>query len=334
MLGVQLNAIDPTSFGDLKRLARDGRSPEALRAAANQFEALFLQMVLKSMRDAVPANGLFDNDQTRLFQSLQDQQLAMNLAQGRGVGLADVIYRQLGGKVAGDASELPEQGADRQTVFDMSTVTRYTAIPAVPRRAAAEVVAAAAALAGPTRATEPAPVPATVSSGVRGGQHDDARSIPERVRAFVERTWEHAREASRATGIPAHFMIAQAALETGWGRAQLRSTDGAPTYNLFNIKAGPNWKGPVVELPVTEYANGRAYTENARFRVYGSYAEAFRDYASLLRNSPRYAGVLGQRDAAGFAQELQRAGYATDPHYADKLTRIIEGATLRNALAG
>lgn len=334
MLGAQLNAIDPTSFGDLKRLARDGRSPEALRAAAKQFEALFLQMVLKSMRDAVPPNGLFDSDQTRLFQSLQDQQLAMNLAQGRGVGLADVIYRQLGGGVSGDASELPEQRGDRPMVFDMSTVTRYAAIPAVPRRPAAEVVAAPAALAGPVGATEPVPVPATVNSGVRGGPTDDVRSIPERVRAFVERTWEHAREASRATGIPAHFMIAQAALETGWGRAQLRSKDGTPSYNLFNIKAGPNWKGPVVELPVTEYANGRAYTENARFRVYGSYAEAFRDYASLLRTSPRYAGVLGQQDAAGFAQELQRAGYATDPQYADKLTRIIEGATLRNALTG
>jgi flagellar protein FlgJ len=333
MLGAQLNAIDPASFGDLQRLARDGRSPEALRAAAKQFEALFLQMVLKSMRDAVPANSLFDSDQTQLFRSLQDQQLAMNLAQGRGVGLADVIYRQLGG-APGEASDMSVQRADRPPVFDLSTVTRHAAISAVPRRAVAEAPAATDAVAGRAGVSEPAPAPAPVQRAAGGAPSDDTRSVPERVRAFVERVWEHAREASHTTGIPPHFMIAQAALETGWGRAQLRSKDGAPSYNLFNIKAGPNWQGPVVELPVTEYANGRAYTENARFRVYGSYAEAFRDYASLLRTSPRYAGVLGQQDAAGFAQELQRAGYATDPQYADKLTRIIEGATLRNALAG
>jgi flagellar protein FlgJ len=129
-------------------------------------------------------------------------------------------------------------------------------------------------------------------------------------------------------------MVAQAALETGWGRAELRRADGTPSHNLFNIKAGSDWKGAVVEVPVKEYANGRAYTENARFRAYGSYEEAFRDYANLLRNSPRYAEVLGQQDGAGFARSLQQAGYATDPMYADKLARIISGSTLRSALAG
>lgn len=161
-----------------------------------------------------------------------------------------------------------------------------------------------------------------------------SRPAPEGAREFVNRVWAHAGEASRSTGIPAHFMVGQAALETGWGRGELRRADGAPSYNLFNIKAGPNWKGPVVEVPVTEYANGRPYTETARFRAYGSYAEAFRDYAGLLRGNPRYAEVLGQTDAAGFARSLQQAGYATDPMYADKLTRIIGGATLRTALAG
>jgi flagellar protein FlgJ len=129
-------------------------------------------------------------------------------------------------------------------------------------------------------------------------------------------------------------MVAQAALETGWGRAELRRADGSPSYNLFNLKAGSGWKGPVVEVPVTEYANGRPYTETARFRAYGSYVEAFADYAGLLRESPRYAEVLGKTDGAAFARSLQQAGYATDPMYADKLTRIIGGATLRNALAG
>lgn len=145
--------------------------------------------------------------------------------------------------------------------------------------------------------------------------------------------WPHAQEASRRTGIPAEFMVAQAALETGWGQKQLRHEDGSPSHNLFNIKAGSSWKGDTVSRDVIEYANGQAYTESSRFRSYGSYAESFRDYAQLMTRSPRYAGVLGQTDAAAFARGLQDAGYATDPMYADKLARIIGGNTLRNALA-
>ncbi|MCK0510895.1 flagellar assembly peptidoglycan hydrolase FlgJ [Aromatoleum buckelii] len=320
----QINAIDPNALADLKRLSRGGDSPAALRATAKQFEALFLQMVLKSMRDAVPSEGMLDSDQTRLFQAMQDQQTAMNMAQGRGTGLADVIFRQLGG----EALEKPAAAG-------------AAAPPAVPPRTAILAV------------RPPAPANATAEGGDGAGAMSDvpaelpappkaaqaltdpgARAVPGGAREFVDRVWPHAGSASRATGIPAHFMVAQAALETGWGRGELRRADGTPSFNLFNIKAGADWKGAVVEVPVTEYANGRAYTENARFRAYGSYAEAFRDYANLLSNSPRYAAVLGQTDAAGFARSLQHAGYATDPMYADKLTRIIGGNTLRTALAG
>ncbi|WP_407278270.1 flagellar assembly peptidoglycan hydrolase FlgJ [Aromatoleum evansii] len=331
----QINALDPRALADMKRLARDGNSPEGLRAAAKQFEALFMQMVLKSMRDAVPSTGMFDSDQTRLFQALQDQQMAMNMAQGRGVGLADAILRQLGG-------ETPAQAIEGEGSLDVSRIPRRAAIVAggelPPANAAvdtddlAEFAARLGAAIGKPRSE---------AGGFRGAgdageaaEASSSRAVPEGARDFVNRVWAHAGEASRSTGIPAHFMVGQAALETGWGRGELRRADGSPSHNLFNIKAGPNWKGAVVEVSVTEYANGRPYTENARFRAYGSYAEAFRDYANLLRGNPRYAEVLGQTDAAGFARSLQQAGYATDPMYADKLTRIIGGATLRTALAG
>lgn len=345
----QLNVMDPNAFGDLKRLAREGNSQEGLRAVAEQFEAMFLQMALKAMRDATPQNGLFDSDQTRMFQSLQDQQMAMNMAQGRGVGLADVIFRQLGGADPG-ARAMPDVGADGRRVFDLANVPRRAAISAVSRRLAENAAEQAASLAGrPGFGVQDPALALRNQSPVAAGGAADAqvqavavaraedpaqRSIPERVKDFVSRVWSHARDAGQALGVPAQFMVAQAALETGWGRAELRRDDGSPSYNLFNIKAGRNWTGPVVEMPVTEYANGRAYTENARFRAYGSYAEAFQDYVGLMRNSARYAGVVGQRDAAGFAQSLQDAGYATDPHYADKLTRIIGGPTLRAALEG
>lgn len=345
--GFQLNAFDPNALGDLKRLAReDGQSPETLRAASRQFEALFLQMVLKSMRDATPTSGLTDNEQTKLYQGLLDQQLALNMAQAKGAGLADVIYRQLGGPASAssaiDALDTGNRGSAEG--FDLANVVRRAAIPAARTRgaeSAAEFLAAlpsvgtagldAAGIDFNTVATRAA-LDARLSAAVRGAREAGGQ-ISARVRDFVNEVWPHAVEASRSTGIPPQFMVAQVALETGWGEKQLRHADGTPSHNLFNIKAGSNWKGRTVDLNVTEYAGGQAYTEASRFRSYASYAESFRDYARLMNNSPRYAEVRGQTDAAGFARGLQAAGYATDPMYADKLTRIIGGSTLRNALA-
>ncbi len=345
--GFQLNAFDPNSLGDLQRLAReDGRSPQTLRAASKQFEALFLQMVLKSMRDATPGSGLTDNDQTRLYQSLLDQQLALNMAQSKGTGLAEVIYRQLGGSTsqasAIDALDTGNRGP--ASGFDLANVVRRAAIPAARARAVESAADFLAGLPGVGQAggsdsagafssvAAQAALDARLGEAVRSAREASGQ-VSTRVRDFVSEVWPHALEASRSTGIPAQFMVAQAALETGWGQKQLRHADGSPSHNLFNIKAGSSWKGRTVAVEATEYAGGQAYTERSRFRSYPSYAESFRDYARLISNSPRYAEVLGQTDAAGFARGLQAAGYATDPMYADKLTRIIGGSTLRNALA-
>jgi flagellar protein FlgJ len=153
-------------------------------------------------------------------------------------------------------------------------------------------------------------------------------------RAFVERLLPAANAAERSTGIPAHFMVAQAALETGRGKSEPRRADGSPSFNIFGVKAGSGWRGPAVEANTTEVVAGVPQARVERFRAYGSYEEAFRDYASLLANTPRYAGVLGAQEATGFARGLQAAGYATDPLYAAKLERIIGGPALRQALTG
>lgn len=149
------------------------------------------------------------------------------------------------------------------------------------------------------------------------------------AQSFISRHREAAREAERRTGIPADFMIAQAAHETGWGRQGIRLPDGKPSHNLFGIKAGPDWKGPVAEVTTTEYINGVARKVTARFRAYADAAESFADYARLMVTSPRYRGVVAQaRTPEGFAQGLQDAGYATDPQYARKIARVIT-TTLR-----
>jgi flagellar protein FlgJ len=151
---------------------------------------------------------------------------------------------------------------------------------------------------------------------------------------FVNRIWPHAVDAANAIGVPAQFLVAHSALESAWGKSEIRAANGSPSYNLFGVKAGRSWQGPSVEVQTTEYENGVAQTAHEKFRVYGSYSEAFRDYASLLKNNTRFSGVLGQRDGTQFARSLQQSGYATDPAYAEKLARIINGPTLRQALAG
>lgn len=346
--GFQLNALDPNSLADLKRLARNNPdSPETLRAASKQFEALFMQMALKAMREATPSSGLFDSEQTKSYQSLLDQQMALNLAHARNNGMSEALFRQLGGingkgAAASAVDGLALPNASENKGFDISNVVRQAANPAALMRQ----TQAMAARAGSTDSREEADsigllisqlenaMRTARGSTAAAGDSSAADEVPDQVREFVDAVWPHAQAASRQTGIPAQFMVAQAALETGWGDKVLRHADGRSSHNLFNIKAGSNWSGETVSRKVTEYAGGSAYTEQARFRSYASYAEAFQDYARLLSTNARYSDVMGQTSAAGFARSLQQAGYATDPMYADKLTRIIAGNTLRSALSG
>jgi flagellar protein FlgJ len=287
-------AVDSKGLDSLKRSAREN-SPEALKSAAKQFEALFMNMVMKSMREASPQESPFDNDQSRMYTSMLDQQMSQNLA-SKGIGLADVLVRQLSTTMAPQA--LPDGDAATTPIHPAASTEAKRFNPWQP-----QTLQPGAASAG---AVKP----------------DSNR--PAHVQAFKDRLQAHAEEASRSTGIPAKFMLGQAALESGWGKREIRATDGSTSHNLFGIKAGSNWKGRVVEAVTTEYVNGVAQKRIEKFRAYDSYADAFRDYASLLRNNPRYENVLANaHDANSFAQGLQRAGYATDPNYAAKLTSII-----------
>ncbi len=300
-------AVDVKALNDLKREARSN-TPTANKAVAQQFEALFLQTVLKAMRDATPRDGLFDSEQSRMFESMYDQQLTQVLAtKGRGTGLAALIEKQLS-RLNGDV----------QPLGDLPFLPKQQAFPLLPsaetyRRP--DVVGAVGSM-------------SMYSNPLTAAGHNASPA----AREFVERIWPHALETSRAIGIPAHFMVAQAALETGWGKAEPRMPDGGSSHNLFGLKAGSNWKGPVVTATTTEFIDGRMQKQVERFRAYASDAEAFRDYANLLTSNPRYAGVLGAQDASAFAMGLQRSGYATDPLYATKLAGIIGGATLRSSL--
>lgn len=285
---------------DKLRVAARNNSPAALKAAATQFEALFLENVMKTMRDAAPADGLLDSESGRMMQTMLDQQYARAMA-SRGIGLADMLARQLGPRVVtADPTADPVNSALDNVLNSVLNNAGNAARPA----------------AGPSVAVA---TPAPAERHAAGG-----RDVASRTRAFTERFTELAETASAATGIPAKFMLAQAALETGWGKREIRHADGSNSHNLFGIKAGKGWNGPVAEVMTTEYVNGVATRRVEKFRAYGSYAEAFADYANMLTNSSRYKTVVASAsDAVGFAQGLQRAGYATDPQYADKLRRMI-----------
>ena len=304
-------ALDTKSLGDLKQSAKAG-SPEALKGAATQFESMFINMMMKSMRDATPQDGPLDSQETKTFTSMLDQQMSQKLAK-RGIGLADVLVRQLGVQEAG------KQALAQMNQQALGIGGQQAAAPAggLGSQDAARMLRA-----GDAMSTDRAPAASAVTGSARGTNNENK---PAHVRAFQEKLADAAEEAEQATGVPAKFMLGQAALETGWGKRMIRNADGSSSNNLFGIKAGPDWKGKVATAVTTEYVNGRPHTRVEKFRAYDSHADAFKDYARLIGNNPRYEKVLQHGgDASAFAHGLQRAGYATDPQYAAKLSRIIK----------
>jgi flagellar protein FlgJ len=312
-------AIDTKSLNQLKLDAAQN-SPEAIKAAAQQFEAVFMNMLMKSMRDATPQEGMFDNEQTRMYTSMLDQQMTQRLA-SRGIGLADAMVSQLSRNASQRIGEAGMAGASNASGLPLNTnappVLKPAPAPGLKYEAtpAAKTESATAYPLDDQAAPVAVPVP---SPATRKGD------APAHVESFVQRLLPHAQAASADSGIPAHFMMGQAALETGWGRAEIRGADGHNSYNLFGIKAGGSWKGRTVDVVTTEYVNGRPQKQVDTFRAYDSYADSFRDYAQMLRGNARYQDVVAAgQSAAGFAQGLQQAGYATDPNYAQKLMSVI-----------
>jgi flagellar protein FlgJ len=314
-------AIDANNLTALKESAKQN-SPEAIKAAAKQFEALFMNMVMKSMRDATPQDGMFDSEQTKMYTTMLDQQVSQTLA-NRGVGLADVLVRQLSNNRNGTPT-VPDKSvqteADAAQSVGKINPNRQAQIAAFQDQMRMQLDEASQSSGIPTEFL----VPATFDP-VQAAEFSKSHAKQAHVRNFEDRLTSSAEEASRISGIPAKFMLGQAALESGWGKHEIKNADGTPSHNLFGIKAGPGWKGKVVQASTTEYVNGQPQTKIEKFRAYDSYGDAFKDYANLLSNNPRYGNVIASaKDAVSFAQGLQRAGYATDPRYAAKLTRILK----------
>lgn len=273
--GQSLGSLD--SLNGLK--AQATRDPKGtIRETARQFETLFMQEVMKSMRASTLSSGMLDNSATQMGTEMLDQQFAGKMS-GLPGGLSEAIQKQL-------SRQMGIQELSPENVHKASQTTLAQALPAL------------------------------VTKG-----------IPNHVQGFIQKHDASARAASAATGIPASFMVAQAAHESGWGKREITGADGTKSHNVFGIKATPGWTGKTVDVKTTEVINGQAVKVTAKFRAYDSYDEAFKDYARLISSNDRYAKVVAQAqngNAAGFARGLQQAGYATDPAYAEKIARTIQ----------
>lgn len=297
-------AFDAKSLDNLKLAAKEN-SPEALKAVAKQFESILMNMMLKSMREANPQDGAFDNEQSRMFTSMLDQQLSSNLS-AKGLGLADVLVRQLS-KTTQAYTEAADQLMSNQspTTSSVKGTAEKSLYPDYSIHS--------------PKVSNKLSVPNTSIVNTK-----KTSGMGESVSNFINKMFHHAKAASQSTGMPTHLMLGQAALESGWGKHEVKATDGTTSHNLFGIKATGNWKGKVVEATTTEYINGVKQKRIEKFRAYDSYADSFKDFANLMKSNPRYQNVVANvHDVNSYANAMQDAGYATDPHYAKKLSNVI-----------
>lgn len=302
---------DLTGFNALRHSAQ-ADAKAALPAVARQFESIFTQMVLKSMRDASFGDPNFDSQASDSWRGLADQQLAVTLSsQGHGLGIAELLVRQLGGKPAPGEHAAGVGGAP-------------VALPAGDRGASGDDSD------GDTWQARLGSVARHMGAAVQAVAH----FVPGDPVDFVTRMAPFARRAAEKLGVSVRAVLAQAALETQWGKHMPRHGDGSPSFNLFGMKAGSSWDGARVTVPTLEVEGGVPVRRHAAFRAYASPAQSFEDYARLLGDNPRYAQALGKGDdVAGFAQGLVQGGYATDPAYARKIAAIANGPAMREALA-
>jgi flagellar protein FlgJ len=310
------SAIDFHGLNQLRQQAvASDNEAQTLRQVAGQFESLFVTMMLKSMRQASLAEGLFDSSQSKMYQDMADQQLASDLSVRGGLGLQDVILRQLGGE-----RYVNRQPAEANQTFSIDTVTVR---PSLGIKVNAEILEK-------IREVKP-----ERDELVAEHEHElDDSDLPKRFSSpeqFVDTLWPYAQSAAERLGVDAEVILSQAALETGWGKYILSDRQGS-SFNLFNIKADSRWPGDYVSKNALEYRDGRAINEQSRFRAYDSYQASFDDYVRFLQTQPRYRDALQHvGDGEAFIEALHKAGYATDPQYADKIKRIMNSETLSDA---
>lgn len=331
-----------TDFNGLAKLKQGARekSPEAVKEVAKQFESLFLNMVMKSMRQAKLADGMLDNQQTEFYQDMYDQQMALQLAGKPGVGLANVIAKQLAPDSKpkdGDKMQLGDYlsravGAHAQASMPLSAIATAKVgkqVQPLDESGLNRLQQSLELLEQAQQANEPRWQALENDWTERVG--DNAQASASKL-SFVNELLPQARQAAKELGVDANVLLAQAALETGWGQSVIKNPQGDSSFNLFNIKADRSWQGKQARVATVEFNGDVAQKTTAGFRVYGSYQDSFDDYVNFIKSNPRYSEALKQvGNPANYIRELQAAGYATDPRYAEKVMSIYRSQTAGQA---
>ncbi len=333
MLTGTQNADVYTDFNGLAKLKGQARkeSPEALKEVAKQFESIFLNNVLKSMRAAKLADGAMDNDQSKFYNDMYDQQLAVHLSGSPGVGLADLIVKQLSPDKPKNEKQDVEDYLNKSGGISRGSEQAH----AVNRQVSGKTgsFADGQAMVTPYR-QDRSPLDEMTEFPFNSGNTlpmlKDGQSQPiQSAEEFVRRLHPYAEQAAKELGVEPKVILAQAALETGWGRSLIKNSNGSNSFNLFNIKADKAWQGKQAQVATLEFDQGIPKKVNAGFRSYDSFKESFRDYVDFIKSNPRYGDALKKAgNAEQYMHELQRAGYATDPKYADKVMSIYQGNTM------
>ena len=321
---------DFSSLSDLKTQAQ--KDPNAaLKQVAQEFESIFIGMLLKNMRSAnevIGGTDLFSSNQTRQYEEMLDSQMAQSMAKSGGVGLAEALIRQFQGK--GSSSFASTDDKSDASLLRTIATQDLAKIQLLAQQASKRLLAATPpstltpqSSAPQSEAQETTPIqslaPQLNSNGV-----PVEKAVFHSPEAFVERLWPLAQQAGEKLGVNPKAILAQAALETGWGKYPIAKANGMASFNMFGIKADSRWQGERAVVTTLEYENGAAKKQKAPFRAYNSFSESFHDYADFLAGSERYKGALQVgEDAAMFAANLQKGGYATDPNYSQKIQNIL-----------
>lgn len=315
---VKDNYLDQNSLNSVKAMGRHN-DPKALKEIAKKFEAMFVQQMLKSMRDAneVFADGdMFSSQEVKFHQDMLDQQMVLNLTSGEGIGLAKTMYQQMQ-KMYGKKSD----GIDASSTGILNPEVDTLKINSINQLPSTKTIKPLTS----NSAVGEAP-PLISRAGVKS-------SIAQTPEEFVAKVRPYAEKAAAELNINPDVLLAQAALETGWGKHLLHDTQGNNSFNMFNIKANADWQGKSVGVNSLEYKQGVTQQERSEFRQYDNYVQSFSDYVSLIKNNPRYQQVMAAgSDSAGYADALQKTGYATDPQYADKIKRLLSHDSIRAAV--
>jgi flagellar protein FlgJ len=295
---------DISSLDTLRQKAvkegKDGEQ-EALRAAARQFESIFTSMMLKSMREANEGfeSNFMNSQNEKFYRQMLDEQMASELSASGSMGLADMIVAQLTAGQGSDKSETAVRDA-------VNNAVEYRRVDPQKARETEQRLIESGELERPNRTLANIQAPTRFDS-------------PE---SFVSSMMPYAEKAAKALGVEPSLLLAQAALETGWGQKVVKNARGS-SNNLFNIKADRSWQGEKVTTQTLEFHDNTPVKETAAFRSYSSYQDSFNDYVRFLNDNPRYEVALQRRgDSESFIRDIQHAGYATDPDYADKVLQV------------